>query len=128
MKAIGPHPRSGIARIGQEVSGPDSVALSALGVTLGGMITVSIVLSSLGGLCQIGGIGLVVLEIKEDRQRAKRLFVKRPGKQRPRRACFCSVLLAGRGTDEPPMLYAFPGRTRRLPQDLDPGRTDVLRK
>src|SRR5207248_11541139 len=47
------------------------------------MSVTSIVLSSLGGLCQLGGLVLVIIEIADDRAHAKRLFVNR--RRSPRR-------------------------------------------
>ena len=49
------------------------------------MTTAPILLSATGGLCELVGLALVVIEIKDDRERAKRVFQRRPRRQRPRR-------------------------------------------
>src|SRR5215207_7970735 len=47
---------------------------------------IAIGLSAIGGLCELAGLALVALDIRHDRQQAKRLFVPRPRRERPRRS------------------------------------------
>jgi hypothetical protein len=50
------------------------------------MCVLAVVLSVAGGLCELGGLGLVVLGIARDREQARRLFVPRPRRRRPKRS------------------------------------------
>lgn len=50
------------------------------------MHVLAVALSVAGGLCELGGLGLVVLGIAHDREQARRLFVPKPRRQRPKRS------------------------------------------
>jgi hypothetical protein len=46
----------------------------------------AVVLSVVGGLCELAGLGLVVLGIARDRKQARELFVSKPRPERPSRS------------------------------------------
>jgi hypothetical protein len=50
------------------------------------MTVAAVLLSVTGGICKLAGLALVVVDIRRDREQAKRLFVPQQRRQPPKRA------------------------------------------